>query len=67
MDTGVHFSLVVSQQEQLVAPRLVAAEAVERFDSPRTSCSEVAGRLDVPDSTLRHWLRTRWRRMKHSQ
>ena len=70
MDTTVNFTLVVSQQEQLVAPRLVAAEAVEqfeRFDSPWTSCSEIARRLDVPDSTLRHWLRTRWHRMKQSQ
>lgn len=70
MDTTVNFTLIVSQQEQPVSPRLVAAEAVEqfeRFDSPWTSCSEIARRLDVADSTLRHWLRTRWRRMKHSQ
>ena len=70
MDTTVNFTLVVSQQEQLVSPRLVAAEAVEhveRFGSPWTSCSEIARRLDVPDSTLRHWLRTRWHRMKQSQ
>ncbi|MEI7903238.1 MAG: DUF6399 domain-containing protein [bacterium] len=70
MDTTVNFSLVVCQEELQVSPRLVAAEAVEqyeRFDSPGTSCSEIARRLDVADSTLRHWLRTRWRRMKHSQ
>lgn len=70
MDTSVNFTFVVSQQEQPVSPRLVAAEAVEefeRFDSPWTSCSEISRRLDVPDSTLRHWVRTRWRRMKDSQ
>jgi len=70
MDTAVNFTLIVSPQEQPVSPRLIAAEAVEQFeqvDSPGTSCSEIARRLDVADSTLRHWLRTRWRRMKHSQ
>ena len=70
MDTAVNFTLIVSPQEHPVSPRLIAAEAVEqfeRFDSPGTSCSEIARRLDVADSTLRHWLRTRWRRMKHSQ
>jgi hypothetical protein len=70
MDTTVNFTLVVSQQEQPVSPRLVAAVAVEQFewfDFPWTSCSEIARRLDVPDSTLRHWLRTRARRMKDSQ
>lgn len=70
MDTTLHFTLVVSPQEQPVSPRVVAAEAVEqfdRFDAPGTSCSQIARRLDVPDSTLRHWLRTRRRRMKHSQ
>ena len=70
MDTTVNFTLFASQQEQPVSPRLVAAEAVEqfeRFDSPWTSRSEIARRLDVPDSTLRHWLRTRWQRMEHSQ
>jgi hypothetical protein len=70
MDTTVNFTLVVSQQEQPLSPRLVAAEAVEQFewfDSPWTSCSEIARRLDVPDSTLRHWLRTRAQRMNDSQ
>jgi hypothetical protein len=70
MDTTLNFTLVASQQEQPVSLRLVAAEAVEqfeRFDSPWTSRSEIARRLDVPDSTLRHWLRTRWQRMEHSQ
>jgi hypothetical protein len=70
VDTTVNFTLVVSQQEQPVSPRLVAAEAVEqfeRFDSPWISRSEIARRLDIPDSTLRHWLRTRWQRMEHSQ
>jgi len=70
MDTTFNFTLVVSPQEQPVSSRLVAAEVVEefdRFDSPWTSCSEIARRLDVADSTLRHWLRTRARRMKDSQ
>jgi hypothetical protein len=70
MDTTANFTLVVSQQEPPVSLRLVAAEAVEEFewlDSPWTSCSEISRRLGVPDSTLRHWVRTRWRRMKDSQ
>jgi hypothetical protein len=70
MDTAVNFTLVASQQEQPVSPRLIAAEAVaqfERLDSPETSRSEIARGLDVPDSTLRHWLHTRARRMKDSQ
>ena len=70
MDTTVNSTLVVSQQEQPVSPRLVAAEGVKQFeglDSPWTSCSEIARRLNVPDSTLRHWLHTRARRMKDSQ
>ena len=70
MDTSVNFTFVVSQQEPPVSPRLVAAEAVDefdRFDSPWTSCSEISRRLEIPDSTLRHWLRTRRRRMKDSQ
>lgn len=70
MDTTVNSTLVVSQQEQPVSPRLVAAEAVNQFeglDSPWTSCSEIARQLDVPDSTLRHWLHTRARRMQDSQ
>ena len=60
MDTAVNFTLIVSPQEQPVSPRLIAAEAVEqfdRFDSPGTSCSEIARQLEVGDSTLRHWLR----------
>jgi len=70
MDATVNFTLFVSPHEQPVSPRLAAAVAVEQFDrldSPWTSRSEIARRLDVADSTLRHWLRTRWRRMKHSQ
>ena len=70
MDAAVHFSLVAWQNEQPVAPRLASAMAVEQFgefDSPWTSRSEIARRLDVPDSTLRHWLRTRSRRIKDSQ
>ena len=70
MDTTANFTLVVSQQEPPVSLRFVAAKAVEEFewfDSPWTSCSEISRRLGVPDSTLRHWVRTRWRRMKDSQ
>ena len=70
MDTTVNFTLVVSQEEQPVSPRLGAAEAVEQFDrldSAWTCCSEIARELDVPDSTLRYWLRTRRQRMKDSQ
>jgi hypothetical protein len=70
MDTTDNFTFVVSQQEPRVSPRIVAAETVkefERFDSPWTSRSEISRRLGVPDSTLRHWLSTRWRRMKDSQ
>jgi hypothetical protein len=70
MDTTDNLTLVVSPQEQPISSRLVAAEALdefERLDSPWISCSEVSRRLDVPDSTLRHWLRTRRRRMKDSQ
>ena len=70
MDTTGNFTFIVSQQEQPVSPRLVAAEAVEefeRFDSPWVSCSEISRRLDVPDSTLRHWLGTRRQRIKDSQ
>lgn len=49
---------------------LAAAEAVqqfERFDSPWTSRSEIARRLNVADSTLRYWLRTRWWQVEHGQ
>jgi hypothetical protein len=70
MDTPLDFTTHVFEQEPPVSPRLVAAEAVEqfeRFDSPWISCSEIARRLDLADSTLRHWLHTRWRRMKTSQ
>ena len=70
MDTTVDFTLVVSEPEQPIPPRLVAAEAVEQFekrDSPWTSCSQIARQLGVADSTLRHWLRTRRERMKGSQ
>lgn len=70
MDATTHFSLVASQNEEPVAPRLAAAVAVEQFgqfDSPWTSRSKIARRLHIPDSTLRYWLRTRWRRMKDSQ
>lgn len=70
MDTTAHFTLVVSREEQAVSPRLVAAQAVEQFerlDSPRISRSEIARILQVPDSTLRHWIRTRRLRMRDSQ
>jgi len=70
MDTTVNSTLVVSQQAQPISSRQVAAEAVKQFeglDSPWTSCSQIARRLDVPDSTLRHWLRTPARRMPDSQ
>ena len=70
MDTTVNSTLVASCQKQPVSPRVVAAEAFkqfEQFDSPHTSRSEIARFLDVPDSTLRHWVRTRWQRMGHSQ
>ncbi len=70
MDATVNFTLFASQHEQPVSPRLAAAVTVEQFDrldSPWTSRSEIARCLDVPDSTLRHWVRTRWRRMKQSQ
>jgi hypothetical protein len=70
MDTTVNSTIFVAQEEQPVPPRLVAAEAVEQFerlDSPWTSCSEIARGLEVPDSTLRHWLCTRAEQMKDSQ
>ena len=70
MDTIGNSTLVLSQQEQAVAPRLAAAEAVmqfEQLDSPWTSCSEIARQLDIPDTTLRHWVHTRRQRMKDSQ
>ena len=64
MDATTDFSLVASQNEEPVAPRLAAAVAVEQFgqlDSPWTSRSKIARRLHIPDSTLRYWLRTRRR------
>jgi hypothetical protein len=70
MDTSVNFTLAVSPPEQPVSPRVMAAEAVEQFerlDSPWTSCSEIARRLDVADSTLRHWVYTRRRQIADSQ
>jgi len=70
MDTAVNSTVFVSQTEQPVSLRLVAAEAVEQFerlDSVWTCCSEIARGLEVPDSTLRHWLCTRAQRMKDSQ
>ena len=70
MDTPVNFTLVASWQKPPVSLRLVAAEAFEQFeqfDSPHTPRSEIARFLGVPDSTLRHWVRTRWQRMGHSQ
>jgi hypothetical protein len=70
MDTAAHFTLVVSSEEQAVSPRLVAAQAVdqfERLDSPWTSRSEIARKLQVPDSTLRHWIRRRRQRQRDSQ
>src|SRR3990172_5839221 len=70
MDTKLDFTLVVSEPEQPIPLRIVAAQAVEQFeqlDSPWTSCSEIARQLGVSDSTLRHWLRTQRKRMKDSQ
>jgi hypothetical protein len=70
MDTTSNSTLVLSQREQAVAPRLAASEAVKQFeqlDSPWTSCSEIARQLDIPDTTLRHWVHTRWQQMKDSQ
>jgi hypothetical protein len=70
MDTTAHFTLVVSREEQAVSPRLVAAQAVEQFerlDSPWISRSEIARKLQVPDSTLRHWIRRRRQRLRDSQ
>lgn len=70
MDTRLDFTLVVSEPEQPIPSRLVAAQAVQDFeqlDSPWTSCSEIARQLGVSDSTLRHWLGTQRKRMKDSQ
>ena len=70
MDTAVNFTVFVSRRERPVSPRRVAAEAVEQFerlDSVCTCCSEIVRGLEVTDSTLRHWLCTRARRMKDSQ
>jgi len=70
MDTPIDCTVYVFEQEPPVSPRFVVAEAVSQFDrldSPRTSCSRIARQLEVPDSTLRYWLRKRWNRMTHSR
>jgi hypothetical protein len=70
MDTPLDCTAEVFQREPPVSPRFVAAEAVlqfDRLDSPWTSSSQIARQLEVPDSTLRYWLRKRWNRMTDSR
>ena len=70
MDTPLDCTACVFEQEPPVSPRFVATEAVSQFDrldSPWTSCSRIARQLEVPDSTLRYWLRKRWNRMTQSR
>ena len=67
MDTPLDCTACVFEQELPISPRFAAAEAVSQFDrldSPWTSCSQIARQLELPDSTLRYWLRNRhlgWR------
>ena len=78
MDTTVNLTLVVAAQEERgvaaekesVPPRVAAAAALTEFDqrdSAWTTRSQIARELHVADSTLRHWLRRRWRHMHHSR
>ena len=78
MDTTVNLTLVVAAQEERVVaaekesvpPRVAAAAALTEFDqrdSAWTTRSQIARELHVADSTLRHWLRRRWRHMHHSR
>jgi transposase-like protein len=62
MDTVLDCTVYVSQQEQPIASRVVAAQALGQFDqldSPWTTVSQVARELGVPDSTLRYWRQKR--------
>jgi hypothetical protein len=70
MDTAGYYTAGVAFQESAVSPRVVAAAALaefDRLDSAWTSRHQIARQLQVPDSTLRYWLRRRWSEMEHSR
>ena len=70
MDTAGHCIAGVIVEESDVCPRVAAAAALTEFDqrdSVWTSSSQIARELHVPDSTLRYWLRRRWRHMHDSR
>ena len=70
MDTVGQCIAGVIVEEAAVCPRIAAAAALTEFDrrdSVWTSPSQIARELHVPDSTLRYWLRRRWRHMHDSR
>ena len=70
MDTAGHCIADAVAEESKRSPRVAAAAALTEFDqrdSAWTSPSQIARELHVPDSTLRYWLRRRWRHMHDSR
>jgi hypothetical protein len=70
MDTEGHCSADAVVEESKHSPRSAAAAALTEFDqrdSAWTTPSQIARELHVADSTLRYWLRRRWRHMHHSR
>jgi hypothetical protein len=70
MDTADHCIADAVVEESRRSGRDAAATALTEFDqrdSAWTTPSQIARELHVPDSTLRYWLRRRWRHMHHSR